>query len=91
MGAGQVCVSIERIYVDQPAVPAFMDRFTERTKRLRVGAALDYSMDMGSLASERQLQTVEQHVGDAREKGATVVTGGGGCPNWGRSSMTPRS
>jgi acyl-CoA reductase-like NAD-dependent aldehyde dehydrogenase len=76
VGAGQVCVSIERIYVHESLMATFLERFAERAKALRLGAALDYSMDMGSLMSERQLRTVEEHVRDAVEKGARVVTGG---------------
>lgn len=78
VGAGQVCVSIERIYVDRRIFQRFLDRFAERTRSLRLGAALDYTVDMGSLSFEAQLDRVERHVADARAKGAHVVTGG--CP-----------
>jgi succinate-semialdehyde dehydrogenase / glutarate-semialdehyde dehydrogenase len=83
VGAGQVCISIERIYVDERLFATFLERFADRTKRLRIGAAMDYSTDLGSLASERQLRKVEEHVGDARTKGATVVTGGRRLPDLG--------
>jgi succinate-semialdehyde dehydrogenase / glutarate-semialdehyde dehydrogenase len=76
VGSGQVCISIERIYVHQSLLAAFLARFVERTGRLKLGAAFDYSVEMGSLTSERQLATVEEHVRDAREKGAAVHTGG---------------
>jgi len=48
-----------------------------------MGAALDYSMDMGSLTSERQLAAVEEHVRDAVAKGATLVAGGRRRPDLG--------
>jgi acyl-CoA reductase-like NAD-dependent aldehyde dehydrogenase len=83
VGAGQVCISIERIYVAERLFPRFVEKFARRTSALRVGAALDYSMDMGSLASERQLHTVEEHVADARARGATVVSGGRRLPELG--------
>jgi succinate-semialdehyde dehydrogenase / glutarate-semialdehyde dehydrogenase len=83
VGAGQVCVSIERIYIHQSIFERFVERFAERARALRLGAALDYSMDMGSLMSERQLQTVEDHVRDAVEKGARIVTGGRRRPDIG--------
>ena len=76
VGAGQVCVSIERIYVHEALYARFLGQFVERTKALRLGTALDYSIDVGSLTSERQLQTVEEHVRDALEKGATLAAGG---------------
>jgi succinate-semialdehyde dehydrogenase/glutarate-semialdehyde dehydrogenase len=76
VGAGQVCISIERIYVHSSLFDRFLSRFAERAKGLKLGAAFDYSIEMGSLTSERQLDTVEQHVRDAVEKGATLVAGG---------------
>lgn len=83
VGAGQVCISIERLYVQQPLYDRFVARFAERTRALKLGAALDYSMEVGSLTSERQLQTVERHVNDAIAKGATVVAGGRARPDLG--------
>jgi len=55
----------------------------ERTKALRLGAALDYSVEMGSLASERQMKAVEDHVGDALAQGAKVLAGGRRRPDLG--------
>jgi len=83
VGAGQVCVSIERLYVERPVLERFSGRFVERTRALRLGAALDYSVDVGSLTSERQLQTVEEHVRDALEKGAVLLAGGRRRPDLG--------
>ena len=83
VGAGQVCISIERIYVHESLFEAFVRRFAERTKSLRLGAALDYSVDVGSLTSGRQLEAVEQHVRDALEKGATLAAGGRRRPDLG--------
>ena len=55
----------------------------ENTGRIRLGASLDYDMETGSLASQSQLDTVEQHVNDARDKGATVLAGGKARPDLG--------
>ena len=82
-GAGQVCVSIERIYVHHSIYEAFLHRFVERTRGLKLGTALDYSIDIGSLTSERQLQTVEEHVADAVAKGAQVQAGARRRPDLG--------
>jgi acyl-CoA reductase-like NAD-dependent aldehyde dehydrogenase len=81
--AGQVCVSIERIYVHRSIVDRFLDRFVERTRALKIGASLDYSMDMGSLTAERQLLRIEGHVRDAVDKGAQVLAGGRRRPDLG--------
>jgi succinate-semialdehyde dehydrogenase / glutarate-semialdehyde dehydrogenase len=83
VGAGQVCVSIERIYVHESLFARFVERFAKRTGELKIGAALDYSIDVGSLVSERQLRTVEDHVRDALDKGATLVAGGHRRPDLG--------
>jgi acyl-CoA reductase-like NAD-dependent aldehyde dehydrogenase len=81
--SGQVCVSIERIYVHESIFDSFVDQFVERTRRLKLGTALNYSPDMGSLTSERQLATVEEHVRDALEKGAILRAGARRRPDLG--------
>jgi len=81
--SGQACISIERIYVDQSIAEPFLRRLAERTRALKVGASLDYSMEMGSLTGERQLRHVEEHVRDAVEKGAVLLAGGHRRPDLG--------
>lgn len=76
VGAGQVCVSIERIYVHSSIFDAFVDRFVARAKALRMSASLDYGAEVGSLTSLRQLGAVKRHVEDALAKGATLRAGG---------------
>jgi len=80
---GQSCVSIERMYVQAGIYDRFVERFAEATSAMPLGAALDYSAEMGSLVSEKQLRTVRSHVEDAIEKGATVLTGGRARPDLG--------
>ncbi|MFF9402031.1 succinic semialdehyde dehydrogenase [Streptomyces sp. NPDC014744] len=81
--AGQLCISIERLYVHESVADDFVARFAARTKAMRLGSALAYGADMGSLVSERQLETVTRHVAEAVEKGATVVAGGVARPDIG--------
>ena len=87
--AGQACISIERIYVHESLAERFLSLFVERVRRLKMGAALDYSMEIGSLASERQLATVEEHVRGALEKGATLLAGGRPRPDLGPLFFEP--
>jgi acyl-CoA reductase-like NAD-dependent aldehyde dehydrogenase len=89
VGAGQVCVSFERIYVQQAVFDDFLHRFTKRVRGMKIGAALDYSFEMGSLTSERQLRAVEEHISDALAKGATLVTGGRRRPDLGPLFFEP--
>lgn len=81
--AGQLCISIERLYVHESVADAFVERFVARTKAMRLGCALAYGADMGSLISERQLTTVTSHVEEAVAKGATVLAGGVARPDIG--------
>ena len=80
---GQLCISIERMYVDRAIWDRFVPRFVGATRALRLGAALDYSVDIGSLASAKQLATVQRHVDDALSKGATILAGGRRRPDIG--------
>lgn len=81
--AGQLCISIERLYVHESIADAFVERFAARTKAMRLGNALAYGADMGSLVGARQLETVTRHVEEAVSKGARVVAGGRPRPDIG--------
>ena len=81
--AGQLCVSYERIYAHYAVYDQFVEQFVTETKAMRLGSALAYGADMGSLASTKQLETVTKHVEDARAKGAKVLSGGRRRPDIG--------
>ncbi|MFJ6573071.1 succinic semialdehyde dehydrogenase [Streptomyces sp. NPDC091292] len=81
--AGQLCISIERLYVHESVADAFVARFAARTKAMRLGRSLAYGAEMGSLVGARQLETVTRHVDEAVAKGATVVAGGVARPDIG--------
>ncbi|PQM46826.1 Putative succinate-semialdehyde dehydrogenase [NADP(+)] 2 [Mycobacterium talmoniae] len=80
---GQLCISIERIYVPAALWEEFTTRFAAAAKAMKLSAALDYSAQMGSLISEKQLKKVTEHVDDAVSKGATVLAGGRARPELG--------
>jgi succinate-semialdehyde dehydrogenase / glutarate-semialdehyde dehydrogenase len=81
--AGQLCVSMERLYVAEEIYDRFVQRFVERVQAMRLSAALDFTADMGSLISQDQLDTVTAHVDDARAQGARVLAGGRARPDVG--------
>ncbi|MFE0731159.1 succinic semialdehyde dehydrogenase [Streptomyces antibioticus] len=81
--AGQLCISIERLYVHESVADVFLERFATRTRAMRLGTSLAYGADMGSLVGERQLETVTRHVAEAVAKGAKVVAGGVARPDIG--------
>jgi acyl-CoA reductase-like NAD-dependent aldehyde dehydrogenase len=77
MMTGQVCMSIERVYVERPVAAEFTSRLVDEMRRLRVGPnGPDAEIDYGPFTSPRQIEIVERHLEDAVARGATIVTGG---------------
>lgn len=74
--AGQLCIGVERIYVEQPVHRDFLDRFLAVVARMRLGVGLGWNHDMGTLVSAKQLERVGGLVDDAVARGATVLAGG---------------
>jgi acyl-CoA reductase-like NAD-dependent aldehyde dehydrogenase len=74
--SGQACASIERCYVHESIAPRFIDLVVKETRALRQGRPTLEGVDVGAMTSERQLQIVEKHLGDAVKKGARVQAGG---------------
>jgi acyl-CoA reductase-like NAD-dependent aldehyde dehydrogenase len=75
--AGQVCISVERAYVEAPVYDEFVERVLDNVRRLRVGRPAGAgTIDVGALTFPPQLSTVSEHVRDAVEKGARVLVGG---------------
>jgi succinate-semialdehyde dehydrogenase / glutarate-semialdehyde dehydrogenase len=80
---GQLCISMERMYIDAAVWDEFVPRFVKAARSLRLGHSLSYKADIGSLISAKQLDTVVRHVGDAVGRGATVLAGGKARPDIG--------
>ncbi len=74
--AGQVCVSPTRFYVHEKIYGRFVDGFTSRARALKVGNGLGDGTQMGPLAHDRRLESMETLLGDARKNGAHFQTGG---------------
>jgi acyl-CoA reductase-like NAD-dependent aldehyde dehydrogenase len=82
---GQVCISIERVYVEGPVYDEFVQRVTDNVRALRQGPpAGDGTVDVGAVIFPPQIEIVERHVRDAVEKGARVLVGGQRRPGAGR-------
>jgi acyl-CoA reductase-like NAD-dependent aldehyde dehydrogenase len=84
--AGQVCISVERVYVEAPVYDEFVERVTDNIRVLRQGgpAGGPGTVDVGAVIFPPQIEIVDDHVRDAVEKGATVLTGGHIRPGAGR-------
>jgi succinate-semialdehyde dehydrogenase/glutarate-semialdehyde dehydrogenase len=80
---GQLCISIERVYVHDAIYDAFVPRLVEALRAVKLGASLTFADDMGSLVSADQLDKVSAHVSDAVAKGAEVLAGGKARPELG--------
>jgi acyl-CoA reductase-like NAD-dependent aldehyde dehydrogenase len=76
VNAGQVCMSVERVYVTEPVYDAFVERVVALTHELRQGVDEDGNVDVGSMIDPRQIDIVKAHIDDAVSKGARVLTGG---------------
>ena len=74
--AGQACASVERCYVQESIAPEFIERVVAETRALKQGLGTGDAVDIGSMSNERQLQIVTDHVNDAEQRGAQVLTGG---------------
>ena len=73
---GQVCLCGSRMFVERSIFDAFVGRFVERAKALKVGDPLDGDTDQGALVSKVQLEKVTQYVALAREEGGSILCGG---------------
>lgn len=74
--SGQLCISIERIYVHEDVADTFIPQFVNRVKQMKVGPGKDWDIDMGSQISADHTDVIEAFVNDAVEKGAKVLAGG---------------
>ncbi len=81
--AGQLCVSMERMFVADQVYDRFAQKFVERTRAMALRPGIEWGSDMGSLISQDQLDTVVAHVDDAVAKGAKVLAGGKARPDLG--------
>lgn len=76
LNCGQVCAAAERFYVHERVYPQFIEKLVEETAKIRVGNGLEH-VDMGPLASERELRRYLRILDAARLGGATTLIGGG--------------
>ncbi len=83
--AGQTCISIERVYVEEPVYDEFVAKVSEKVRQLRVGKPEGLgTVEVGAITFPPQLDIIKDHVADAIQKGARVLTGGKQVPGPGR-------
>ncbi|HOO54636.1 MAG TPA: NAD-dependent succinate-semialdehyde dehydrogenase [Methanothrix sp.] len=73
---GQICISVNRIYVHEAVAEEFAERLVKMTGKLRIGDGLDPDVDLGPMFSEAQRKKTKDQIADALAKGAAVLCGG---------------
>jgi succinate-semialdehyde dehydrogenase/glutarate-semialdehyde dehydrogenase len=86
---GQVCLSVERLFVEQSAAEKFTALCVEKTKKLRLGPGSDPSSDIGPLIRPQHVQRMSDLVHDAVSRGAKVLCGGKARPDLGPNFFEP--
>jgi aminomuconate-semialdehyde/2-hydroxymuconate-6-semialdehyde dehydrogenase len=77
LNTGQVCLCVERIYVERSIFERFVNALKQKAESLRLGSPMEESTDLGPLISAQHRDKVLSYYKLAREEGATVVAGGG--------------
>ena len=73
---GQICFSIERIYVDEKIHDAFVDRLVEKSDELQLNDKGESAGHIGPLIFDKQADIIDQQLEDAEQRGAVIRTGG---------------
>jgi len=74
--AGQSCISVQRIYVEEPAYEGFVERFVPKVEELKIGDPADEETDVGPVIDDDARERILEWIEDARANGARVLTGG---------------
>ncbi|MFD1928025.1 aldehyde dehydrogenase family protein [Sporosarcina siberiensis] len=74
--AGQNCLGVQRVFIEEEVFDTFSDSFVEMTKRYKVGDKMLEATDMGPLINEKEAIRIETWVNEAVSKGAKLLTGG---------------
>jgi succinate-semialdehyde dehydrogenase/glutarate-semialdehyde dehydrogenase len=86
---GQVCLSVERLFVEQASAEEFIALCVEKTKKLRIGPGSDSSTDVGPLIRPQHVERMSDLVHDAVSRGARVLCGGNSRPDLGPNFFEP--
>lgn len=74
--SGQVCISVQNIYVQESIQKEFVDRFVAATEKLKIGHPLEESTEVSSLIGTGEAERVERWIARAQSQGARLITGG---------------
>lgn len=74
--AGQVCISVQRVYVHKSIFESFVSLLKEKTEKFKLGNPLDENTDIGPMIRINDAKRVEEWVNEAIEQGANLILGG---------------
>src|SRR6266481_4542368 len=86
---GQVCLSVERLFVEQGAAEKFTALCVEKTKKLHIGPGSDSATDVGPLIRPQHVRRMIDLLDDAVSRGANVLCGGSASPDLGPNFFEP--
>jgi acyl-CoA reductase-like NAD-dependent aldehyde dehydrogenase len=86
---GQVCLSVERLFVEESVAEQFISLCVEKTKKLHLGPGSDPSTDVGPLIRPQHVERMRNLVHDAASRGARVMCGGDARPDLGPNFFEP--
>lgn len=86
---GQVCLSVERLFVEQAVSEDFIAKCVEKTKKLKLGPGSDPSAEIGPLIRPQHVQRMSDLLADAVHRGARVLCGGRPRPDLGPNFFEP--
>jgi betaine-aldehyde dehydrogenase len=75
-GSGQICAAGSRILVEESIAERFIERFAERSQKIKVGNGMDQEIEMGPLVSEEHMKKVLKYIEIGKKEGAQLVCGG---------------
>ncbi|MFC5370722.1 succinic semialdehyde dehydrogenase [Arcanobacterium bovis] len=87
--SGQLCISIERLFVHRDIWDEFVPKFVAQVKKMNLDASMDWKADIGPLINDSQVEKVTEHINDAVAKGAKVLAGGRLVPEVSKRAFLP--
>jgi succinate-semialdehyde dehydrogenase/glutarate-semialdehyde dehydrogenase len=86
---GQVCLSVERLFVEESISEEFIAKCVEKTKKLRVGPGNHAESEIGPMIRPQHVQRMSELIADAVQRGANIVCGGAPRPDLGPNFFEP--
>lgn len=74
--AGQICISVQRIFVHKEIFDEFLDKFLKETEKVKYGDPLDEEVIVGPMITENDAKRIEEWVNEAQAQGAKILIGG---------------